>query len=118
MYYHQTEERVHFTKELEMMECNEKDTLQLACAVSKYKAEVTWYRDDVELTSGVHYKLNGSDGERVLTIINSQLSDTGDYRCTINCSDAVTKAKLLVKGRNKTTLFKILVLANAKLHKI
>ena len=92
------EQEVYFTKQLESLECFEKETVQLSCAVSKSKAKVTWYKDGVEITSGVHYKINGPNGTRTLTILNTQIADTSEYSCTISCSKATTQGSVLVKG--------------------
>ncbi len=90
---------VHFTKELEDVTVPENETIKLICETSKPNVPVKWYKNGEEIVSGLHYKINGTGTQCILTVLDATEKDTNTYTCKIVSSEETTKGKLTVEGR-------------------
>lgn len=68
----------------------------LECQVSRPNAQVRWYKNGRELTTGKKYQLISQDIYRQLTIDDVCSSDEDTYTC--DAGDDETSCQLLVEG--------------------
>jgi hypothetical protein len=61
---------------------------------------VTWFKDGKELKKNDHYSINYSHGVCSLEVSQSEVADTGIYRCLAvnDLGDFETSSKVIVEG--------------------
>ena len=82
------------------MTIEEKETVKMLCETSKPNVNVKWFRNGEEIVTGLHYKINGTGSQCILTVLNANLKDNNTYSCKIVSNGQTTKGKLTVKGKN------------------
>lgn len=72
------------------------EPIVLQCEVSDPNAEVTWYKDEIELHEADKQEMLAEGSTRQLTFQSAQLSHTGIYSC--KTTDDAVQFHLEVKG--------------------
>ena len=75
----------------------------MVCETSKPNAKVKWFKNGEEIVTGLHYKINGTGSQCILTVRDVNLKDNNTYSCKIVSSKETTKGKLTVKGKMNNT---------------
>ena len=76
----------------------------MICETSKPNAKVKWFKNGEEIVTGLHYKINGTGSQCILTVRDANLKDNNTYSCKIVSSKETTEGKLTVKGKMNNTL--------------
>ncbi len=109
LYFSFLEIPVSFTQLLEDIQTIERETVIFQCEISKTHSTRTeteipiqWYRDGVQMVGGGRFEISKSTGNKrqILKIINTSLTDTGDYACTAGTEKIRTTANLIVGDLN------------------
>lgn len=87
---------VKFVKKLKDKIAMYKHRAHLECHVSRANAEVTWYKNKVEIQPGRKYEIISENVYRKLTINDVDSEDEDTYIC--DALDDNTSCKLLVEG--------------------
>ncbi|XP_028328738.1 obscurin isoform X3 [Gouania willdenowi] len=86
------EEHIHrFTKELQDIQVQEKNSATLRCETARTPSTVTWLKGHTELKAGGRYEMSQRDRVLTLTIGHVQEDDTDMYTCDIGTAKTVAK---------------------------
>jgi len=92
-----SEEPVRFTKQLQPLECVEKESVEFVCEVSKETA-VVWSKNGSPLEECERYKVTSIGRVHKLTICDVDLDDEADY--SVAAGTVTSTAALLVDGES------------------
>ena len=87
---------LEFTTPLKETEIVEGANVTLEVQVSKPDAEVTWFKDDIQIAPDEHHKIVAEGTIRRLSIDRASIDDEAEY--SVKVADKVTKAMLWVEG--------------------
>ena len=94
-----------FIQLIEDIRAIERETVTFQCEISKIQSTRTqteipieWYRDGVKIVGGGRFEISKAAGgkRQLLKIINTSLTDAGDYACTAGTDKIRTSANLVV----------------------
>lgn len=94
---------MEFTKPLQDVEVNEKESAKFECEVSRESAKVRWFKDGSEIRKGKKYEIIAKGVQRILIIHKSVFDDEAEYECDARTSKS--SGMLTVIGEKTHSLF-------------
>ena len=85
-----------FTVPLKETEIIEGASVTLVCEVSREDAEVTWFKDDIQIAPDESHAIIAEGTFRRLSISKAKVDDEAEY--TVKMGEKTTKAMLWVEG--------------------
>ncbi|KAG9340906.1 hypothetical protein JZ751_020099, partial [Albula glossodonta] len=95
-------EPIHFTKHIQNIVVNERQTAVFECEVSFDNAIITWYKDTWELTESPKYKFRSEGRRHFMTICNVTSEDEGVYSVIVRLEprgEVKSTAELYLSGK-------------------